>query len=90
MKRRKNINAMGLDAPAGFEPSAPGKLREDKPKVGLQPRGESNFKGADSNKQSNANKEFSHRYFDADPEHFAHALGFEYFKPGNDTHAEHQ
>eukprot|EP00969_Alexandrium_andersonii_P097675 4312546-Alexandrium_andersonii.AAC.1 len=70
---------MGLDTPARFEPSAPGKLREDKPEVDLQQHGESNFKGADSNKQSSANKEFSRRYFDVDPERFVHALAFECF-----------
>eukprot|EP00969_Alexandrium_andersonii_P277664 12273777-Alexandrium_andersonii.AAC.1 len=36
-----------------------------------------------SNAQSNADKEFSHRYFDVGPRDFAHALDFEYSRPGN-------
>eukprot|EP00969_Alexandrium_andersonii_P149801 6624151-Alexandrium_andersonii.AAC.1 len=58
-----NINAMNFD-PSSVQPSVPGKLREDKPNADRQQRGQSNFKGADSNEPSNANKEFSHHYFD--------------------------
>eukprot|EP00969_Alexandrium_andersonii_P298906 13213176-Alexandrium_andersonii.AAC.1 len=70
----KNINALNFEPPA--QPSAPGKLREDKPSVDHNQRGQASFKGSDSNKQRDANKEFSHYYYDVDPEHFLHALAF--------------
>eukprot|EP00969_Alexandrium_andersonii_P030825 1345669-Alexandrium_andersonii.AAC.1 len=45
-------------------------------------RGVPDFKGENSNSQPTANKEFTHRYFDAGQVDFAHAMDFEYSRPG--------
>eukprot|EP00969_Alexandrium_andersonii_P334670 14790012-Alexandrium_andersonii.AAC.1 len=60
----KNINVMNFEPPVVPCCSVPGKLREEKPKVDHQQRGQPSITGSDSNKQSDANKEFSHHYYD--------------------------
>eukprot|EP00969_Alexandrium_andersonii_P149814 6624609-Alexandrium_andersonii.AAC.1 len=80
----RHSNPAGLYAPASSAvqpptPSAPGKLPmapSPSPPVDQQQRGESNFKGTDSNAQPNADKEFLHYYFYVDQRDFAHAWDF--------------
>eukprot|EP00969_Alexandrium_andersonii_P130168 5755013-Alexandrium_andersonii.AAC.1 len=44
--------------------------------------------GEESTSHSNADQEFSYRYFDVDPEDSVLALGLEYFRPGSCTKGE--
>eukprot|EP00969_Alexandrium_andersonii_P303884 13432527-Alexandrium_andersonii.AAC.1 len=75
-----------LPKAAGPPPSVPGTLREENSAQDDDQRGKKGFKGDDSNTQSSANKEFTHRYYQVVPEHFLQALDFECCRPGNFKH----
>eukprot|EP00969_Alexandrium_andersonii_P290541 12841676-Alexandrium_andersonii.AAC.1 len=57
-------NYPNFEPPTTPCPSGPGKVQSESSKVDHQQHGQPAFKGSDSNKQSNANKEFSHYYSD--------------------------